>query len=162
MGCTHAFFQAWKVIRRLPVYVRHSYLDRWAFMQISWFLHEGLDTCANCRIATYFWFQERSYLPLSKYSLRANHSQGNTLGTVETGKEEAQAPLGSLPGGDRVVCEEESPREQGWVPRNLPCACLHHPWGGSRVWRLQRGRQGSGTAPALPVKITLSLNARKE
>lgn len=126
-GGAHAFFEAWEVIRRLHVYVRHSYLDRWAFMQISWFLHKCLDTRSNCRIATYFWFQERSYLPLSKYLLHVSHSQSNTLGTVETGKEEAQAPLGSLPGRKRVACEEESLREQGWVPWNLPCACPHHP-----------------------------------
>lgn len=122
-GGAHAFFEAWKVIRRLHVYVRHPYLDRWAFMQISWFLHKSLDTCSNCRIATYFWFQKRSYLPLSKYLLHANHSQGNTLRTVETGKEEAQARSGSLPGRERVACEEESLREQGWVVME-PALCL--------------------------------------
>lgn len=102
-------------------------------MQISWFLLKGPDTCTNCRIcriATYFWFQEKSYLALSKYLLHANHSQGNTLRTGKTRKEEAQDPreVCQLKKEPRVRRRASVLREQAWAAMELPWACQQHPW----------------------------------
>lgn len=124
---------------------------------------QGLDTCTHCRIATHFWFQERSSLPFSKYLLRANQSQGNTFGTVETEKERAQA-LQEVCQLDRVACEEEILlREQGWAAMEpalcLPATPLEEEAGCGED---REAPKDQVTAPALPVKIDLSLNSREE